>query len=764
MKFLQINVADSETANHSVEIAYRLGFTRIMQLIGVPILFLYSFFFYRDQLYFAGSMVVICALSMIIAFILGLRKYAPRKSTLVYRLITITFFVPMLLHHINLIGLNGRMDYLGWVFIYPLLTFFAFGEKEGMLWALLALAGIAIAFAISDLNMLDIARINSLKLQSLIAFVCIAAMALIYEIVRRNTHTILLSKHAMLKESEARYRKANQDLTHEISERKRAETELHKIQQELEHRVEMRTAELADANEELQAEIAQRKRIEKALRQSENKYRQIVENAPTGIYEIDLVDFRFTEVNDVMCAILGYTREELLSIDPRTLMTAETQLMVDDRMARVFAGQEVSTTFEYKITTKGGQELWVLLNAKAFHEDGKPARALTFAQDITEIKQLEAQLQQAQKMEAIGTLAGGIAHDFNNLLMTIEGNVSLLLFELDVAHPNYKILRKIENSVKSGAELTRQLLGYARKGKYQVTTIDLNRLVSEASDTFGRMRKDITIRRSLAEGLHNILADSGQIEQILLNLQVNAADAMPGGGSLSLTTENVTHEAIDSKIYEPVPGEYIRLTVADTGVGMDKDTQERIFEPFFTTKKMGRGTGLGLASVYGIVKSHNGYIEVESNQDRGTTFSVFLPATKNKVPKTVETNDRVAKGTGTILLVDDEEMVLDVCKRVLERIGFEVLEARNGKEAVEMYKNNLARIRLVILDMIMPEMGGGQAFDELKKINPEIKVLLSSGFSLDSKAAEILKRGCAGFIQKPFNLKDLSAKLEAILA
>ena len=215
-------------------------------------------------------------------------------------------------------------------------------------------------------------------------------MALIYEIVRRKTHTMLLAKHDLLKDSEARYRKANADLTHEINERTRAEMALQKIQEELEHRVAERTTELADANAELQSEIAERKRIEKALRSSENKYRQIVETAPTGIYEIDLENFRFTEVNEVMCDILGYSREELLNIDPRALMTAETQVMVDDRMARVFAGEEISTTFEFKISTKDGQEIWALLNAKAFYEDGKPTRALTFAQDVTEIKQLQA--------------------------------------------------------------------------------------------------------------------------------------------------------------------------------------------------------------------------------------------------------------------------------------------------------------------------------------------------------------------------------------
>ena len=275
--------------------------------------------------------------------------------------------------------------------------------------------------------------------------------------------------------------------------------------------------------------------------------------------------------------------------------------------------------------------------------------------------------------------------------------------------------------------------------------------------------KEIIFHRELSEDLFAIEAEQGQIEQVLLNLYINAADSMPSGGKIIIKTFNVTHEDMRSKLYDPKPGNYVRLTVTDTGIGMDKRTQERIFEPFFTTKKMGRGTGLGLASVYGIIKSHGGYIEIESEKEHGTTFTIFLPACSKEIPKTIKSSETIIEGSGTILLVDDEEIVLEAGVKMLEVLGYRVLKAGSGIEAVAVYKDNKEAIDLVILDMIMPEVGGGETFDKLKKINPMVKVLLSSGYSLDGKAAEILKRGCKGFMQKPFNLQKLSGKVKEIL-
>jgi two-component system cell cycle sensor histidine kinase/response regulator CckA len=251
--------------------------------------------------------------------------------------------------------------------------------------------------------------------------------------------------------------------------------------------------------------------------------------------------------------------------------------------------------------------------------------------DVTDQKRMEARLLQSGKLETAGTLAAGIAHDFNNLLMAIQGNVSLTLFGMNPSHPNYERLKSIEKRVQSGARLTAQLLGYARKGRYEVKPVDLNRLVKEIAYTFGRARKEITIHQGLAGDLFPIEADQGQMEQALLNLFVNAADAMPSGGSLFLKTGNTTLEKMKGKLYAPKPGNYVLLTVRDTGTGMDNETKERIFEPFFTTKEMGRGTGLGLASVYGIIKGHGGYVDVESEKGVGTTFSIYLPATKAEV-------------------------------------------------------------------------------------------------------------------------------------
>ena len=272
------------------------------------------------------------------------------------------------------------------------------------------------------------------------------------------------------------------------------------------------------------------------------------------------------------------------------------------------------------------------------------------------------------------------------------------------------------------------------------------------SDTFSRTKKEITIHREFADGLFEIRADQSQIEQVLLNLYINAADAMLGGGELILRTMNTTHEGIGGKFCDPKPGQYVMLSVTDTGIGMDQETMERIFDPFFTTKEMSRGTGLGLASAYGIIRGHGGYIDVDSRQGHGTTFSIYLPASEKRVKKAGKSAEQFIKGTGTVLLVDDEEVILEVGKNLLEAMGYRVLTAKDGKEAIKVYKKSRDEIDIVFLDMVMPNMGGGEAYDRMKEINPNMKVILSSGYSVDGQATEILERGCDGFIQKPFSI------------
>jgi PAS domain S-box-containing protein len=513
--------------------------------------------------------------------------------------------------------------------------------------------------------------------------------------------------------------------------------------------------------------ITERKQSEDALRVSEEKYRGLFDESIAATYVFDEKK-NFLDSNQAGVGLLGYSREELLNMsisdvdaDPIVVVPAHEQLLGGDRIIN----------YEHQLKRKDGKVITVLNNSRPITDtDGHVIGMQSTLIDITARKQaeedkkkLEELIQQAQRLEAIGTLAGGIAHDFNNLLMAIQGNTSLLLYDMESCHPHFNALENIEKSVRNGAKLTNQLLGYARKGKYQVKLVNLNQLVEETADTIGRTRKEIIIRRELSEDLFAIEAEQGQIEQVLWNLYINAADSMPGGGKIIIKTLNLTHEDMRSKLYDPKPGNYVQLTVTDTGKGMDKRTQERIFEPFFTTKEMGRGTGLGLASVYGIVKSHGGYIEIASEKGHGTTFTIFLPACSKDIPKTIKSSDRIIEGNGTILLVDDEEIVLETGVKMLERLGYSVIKAGSGIEAVEVYKDNKEAIDLVILDMIMPDVGGGETYDKMKKINPIVKVLLSSGYSVDGQATEILKRGCKDFIQKPFNLQKLSGKIKEIL-
>ncbi len=517
-----------------------------------------------------------------------------------------------------------------------------------------------------------------------------------------------------------------------------------------------------------------RRLADEAMLESERKYRTIVEGIEEGYFEINL-DRNLTFFNDPLCNLLGYSRDEMMGKNIREFTSPATIAKMDQIYEQVQKTGEPIRVTGYDAVGKDGESIALELTASLMrNSDGDAIGFRGVLRDVSERKDAEAekrklenQVQQAQKMESIGTLAGGIAHDFNNILMGIQGNASLMLLKTKNSHVNYEKLKNIETYVENGTELTQQLLGFARRGKYYAIATDLNDVIDKSASMFGRTKKEIRIHSDLQPDIWTVEVDRGQIEQALLNLYVNAWQAMPQGGNLYLKTENVILDAdfVNSKPYKVEAGDYIKITVTDTGSGIDQETQERIFEPFFTTKEMGRGTGLGLASVYGIIKSHGGYINVYSEAETGTTFTIYLPASGKQVQEEKrEPPVTVSKGSGTILLIDDEEMIIKVGEELLQELGYKVLVARSGQSAIKLYKKNTDKIDLVIMDMIMPGMGGGETFDHLKEINPDIKVLLSSGYSINGQASEILERGCDDFIQKPFNINQLSEKIQGIIA
>jgi len=508
--------------------------------------------------------------------------------------------------------------------------------------------------------------------------------------------------------------------------------------------------------------ITDRKIAEQLLRNSEQRFRELAELLPDTIFEIDLYG-KVTFVNQTAFDQFGYTQADFnLGLGVFDMIVSEDRQRALENFQAVLKGEDLELS-QYRMLRKDGSNFPALCHATPIIREGKPAGMRGFCIDITEKARLEAQLQQAQKMEAIGTLAGGIAHDFNNMLMVIQGRTSLMLVDLDDDHPHYEHLKGIEDHIRSAANLTKQLLGFARGGKYRVKSIDMNELLKNQTSMFGRTKKEIAIREKYGENLWPVEVDRGQIEQAILNLYVNAWQSMPGGGYLYIQTENITIGENYSKTYYMGPGKYVKISVSDTGLGMDKATRKRIFEPFFTTKEMGRGTGLGLASVYGIIKNHGGFIDVKSEEAAGTTFTLYLPASEKEVEIKKVSSPILLEGSGTILLVDDEETVIEVGSKMLEKMGYTVLAAENGKHAIEVYKTNKDDIDLVILDMIMPRMSGKETYNRLKEINPNIKVLLASGYSIDGQATEILDRGCNGFIQKPFHMNALSQKIKEIL-
>ncbi len=514
-------------------------------------------------------------------------------------------------------------------------------------------------------------------------------------------------------------------------------------------------------------DITERRQREKALKESYETLVTVLNSIDADVYVADMKTYEIIFMNKHMQDSFGHDSTGKICWDvlrgesePCSFCTNHKLLDTEGNPTGVIVWKDKNPLTERWYINYDRAVKWI---------DGRFVR-LQIATDITELKKsqeekekLEFQFLEAQKMESIGTLAGGLAHDFNNLLMGIQGRTFLMLMDTDSSHPHIEHLKGIEEYVGNAVDLTRQLLGFARGGKYEVKPADLNELIDKSSDMFGRTKKEITIHKKNQMDLWTVEVDQSQIKQVLLNLYVNAWQSMPGGGELFLETENVMLDDDFVKPYDVEPGKYVKISVTDTGVGMDKATQERIFNPFFTTKEMGRGTGLGLASAYGIIKNHGGIINVSSKKGKGATFNIYLPASEKEVVKDKALSIDIIKGTETILLVDDEDIIIDVSKELLKKLGYKVLIAKSGKSAVELYEGHKNEIDMVILDMTMPDMGGGDTYDRLKELYPNIKVLLSSGYSIDGQATEILERSCNGFIQKPFNISALSQKIREIL-
>ncbi len=520
----------------------------------------------------------------------------------------------------------------------------------------------------------------------------------------------------------------------------------------------------------IQYNINRRREADSAMRQQDEKYRTIIENIEEGFLETNLSG-NFTFFNNSICKILGYSNEELIGMNNLEYTNSGNNKRLNEIMNEVRRTGEPVQVKDFEVIRKDGAiraiefSLYLIKNSK-----NKPAGFRGVARDVTEFfkaererKKLEKQLQHSQKMEAIGSLAGGIAHDFNNVLMGMQGNASLMLFDIDENHPHYKKIKSIERYVENGSSLTRQLLGFARSGGYEIRATDLNKLIKRTSSMFGRAKKEIMIYTNFLKNIWTVEINQGQMEMVFLNLYINALHAMPEGGDLHLLSENVVIDEGLAGNLKLKQGEYVKVSVVDTGAGMDKEIQEKIFDPFFTTKEKGRGTGLGLASASEVIKNHGGLIDVYSKKGEGATFNIYLPASDKKVIQEKKLTRTILKGKETILLVDDEEMIIEVNQEILKALGYKTMIARSGKGAIEIYKNSREKINMVIMDMIIPGMSGKEFYNNLKKVDPEIKVLLSSGYSISGQATEILERGCNGFIQKPFKLRELSFKIREVL-
>ncbi len=514
---------------------------------------------------------------------------------------------------------------------------------------------------------------------------------------------------------------------------------------------------------------------EEALKHSEAKYRQLANHAPTGIYKVDFNTGKLVSVNDVMCEYTGYTEEELLNMSALDFLTEESQKRFLDRLDNLLNGKQIPRTVEYKAKAKDGHEFWIFLDARyEYDRDGKPSGATVVAHDITDRKKaeeeklrLEDQLQQAQKMEAVGTLAGGIAHDFNNILSVIIGYTELILMNGNVDSEVKQNLKEIFNASKHARDMVKQILAFSRQSKHERKPIQVRHIIKEALKMLrASLPATIKIQQKMEKNTGVIEADPTQFHQVLMNLCTNAAHAMhEKDGVLEISLSNIDWDQnAAARPAELKPGPYLKLSVRDTGDGINPDAQDQIFEPYFTTKEKGEGTGLGLAVVQGIIKSHNGAVTVESTVGQGSTFNVYLPIIQRNVATDEVVSAPLPMGQERILLVDDEQPLVEIGKQMLERLGYTVAARTSSVEALELFKAQPGRFDLVITDIVMPNMTGETLAKKLMDIRADIPVILCTGYSEKFTRQQASQMGVRSFLMKPLLMQDLANTVRQALA
>ena len=522
-------------------------------------------------------------------------------------------------------------------------------------------------------------------------------------------------------------------------------------------------------NAELRKTIEKERKYKKQLAHNDEKYRQIIESIQEGYFESDL-DGRITFCNKALCDISGYTKETLIGTIFRDFTPPRTARAMQAVFGKVYKSGKDAKVSNYEVFHKKGHTLIIEFAAALVkNQEDLPIGFRGVLRDVS--KQVKAaekelrirnQLQQAQKMEALGTLAGGLAHGFNNVLMAIQGNLSIMRMNPPRNPTMQKHLDRINQSTEKGSRLAKEILSFAKVGKYVVMPTDLNKILKSTSRMFMRSNNRLQVHEIYEKKLRPTRVDRVQIGQVLLSLYMNAAEAMPEGGDLYLQSENIYLDHSYTQPFASDPGWYVKISVTDAGPGLNEEAKRRIFEPFFSPFRPIRYEGLGLAAAYGTIKSHNGIINVYSEEGHGTTFNIYLPVLNKESPsEPVEVN--LNKGSETVLIVDDDSLASEIGREILERQGYRVMMAESGTEAIEIYSDYKDQINLVLLDVIMPDLHGDQVFLELKKDNPNVLVIVASGYNVNRQITTMLDYGCVDFIQKPFQSQTLSAKVRMAL-